>query len=283
MPRSCHTIIAFVILITVVNANDDTSTEKYLTEVETSLRRQYVECTGDLSVLPLKRILAWKERFDSLCQTQSYAYIRSQYAIHGDTGNPIAPCRFFTWYDSFLLASDHQAASMRAHQAESLYIFNDQLSNPASPYDYRKYHFGIGTKTLGVLVRADLHTEIVDSISSWRIASAPIAGQMLPLALLISPKNIYYGYAAQCDSWPVDSLDTRVRSDAASLAKALTSEFGAPDDSFLVGRNDLANNRLTILRRWQNGSCSAIVGICMHGYRYAAKIVVVDKKFITGD
>jgi hypothetical protein len=85
----------------------DTTNSAFFSRLEKQLQADYAFCTGDSARLPVKTLIVWKHRVDSLAGLPGYPAIAREYTK--ETGNsPVTdlPCRVIRWK----LAKDSLAA-----------------------------------------------------------------------------------------------------------------------------------------------------------------------------
>ncbi len=255
----------------------------FFSELEKNILQEYLLCTGD-SLPSRKALLKWKSNINFLTESQDYPALVKKYAK--ETGiNPIdaLPCEIINWSIQQLRGKNEAAEILEqskrqilSKRADSLYLHQQLSKNPAKPYQFENIPFGITKK--GFMLQTEQFRNLTDDQNSVIVDSIILGSLVLKAAFHFDRNGLLSQYELESACAPLDSLDPWVRPQADSMAAFMQRKIGSvADHSYRVGRFDITQGRLAILKLWNLPEASVYAGLATSNYRYYAKLIVKSK------
>ncbi len=284
-------IKSFIISLGVVSAalysqehTEEDTNSVFFSELEKNILQEYQLCTGD-SLPSRKTLLKWKSDINFLTESPDYPALLKKYAAEtGIHPADVRPCEIINW--SIKLLRDKNEASALLEQskknilskrADSLYLQHQLLKNPAKPYQFEKIPFGISKKGFLMLL-ADQNRHLTDKGNYIILDSIRLDTLLLTGAFHFDEKGSLSQYELESRSSSLDSLDPWIRPQANQLAAIMQQKIGTDaDHSYRVGRFDITQGRLAILKFWNLADAAVYTGLATSNYRYYAKLIVRSK------
>ncbi len=263
--------------------SQEASDSLFFSELEKNILRDYQLCTGD-SMPSRRTLLKWKSEISFITESQDYTALVKKYA--DETGiNPldVRPCQIINWSiqqlreknetEALLVQSKREILNKRA---DSLYLHQELSKKPARPYQFRNIPFGITKK--GFMLLTEKHWNLSNEGNSVFVDSILIGSLVLKAAFHFDKNGLLSQYELESASAPLDSLDSWVRPQADSIAAFMQRKIGtAADQSYRVGRFEITQGKLAILKLWNFPEASVYAGLATNNYRYYAKLIVKSK------
>jgi hypothetical protein len=287
---SKNTILALIFLfysIPVFAASDDVT--PFFDTLESSLRQQYIRCTGDSSEVSPMEIMLWKKKIQLFMENDSFPIVaKSFFSETGLSPEDIYLCELINWYQNRtsqrneyaeLLADDLQKREKR--KADSLKIIDACKSVSASPFDFGGIPFGLSKENFLLMLEWKSSAKYENRGKFIQCNNVTFGNQIVTAAFHFDKEGYYRMYEIECDGGPLDSINTAIRDEVKLLGEHMESTSGiAPDHTYRIGRFDITQGRLTVERMWYNESITAFVGIATFRYHYYGKAVVVANKIM---
>jgi hypothetical protein len=285
---SKNTILALIFLfysIPVFAASDDVT--PFFDTLESSLRQQYIRCTGDSSEVSPTEIMLWKKKIQLFMEKDSFPIVaKSFFAETGLSPEDIYLCELINWYQNRtsqrneyaeLLADDLQKREKR--KADSLKIIEMCKSVQASPFDFEGIPFGLSKENFLLMLEWKIPVKYENRGKFIQCSSVPFGNLIVTIAFDFDKDGCYRMYEIECSGGPLDSINSAIRNEVKLLGEHIESTSGiAPDHTYRVGRFDITQGRLTVERMWCSKPITAFVGIATYQYHYYGKAVVVANK-----
>jgi hypothetical protein len=259
-------------------------TGPFFDTLELSLRHQYVYCTGDSSYRNRSEILVWKRKLDIFSESDSFkTIIKKFFTETGLSPSGVHICDIVKWYQSHsdgnretvrLLENDLKKREKR--KVDSLLVDSICAHAVSSAFDFDGIPFGISRKLFKVMMEWKYPQRYEDDGKIIQCKNVEIDNITGTAAFHFDKDGVYRMYELECSGGPLDSLNTKVRHEVASLGSMLEGKSGiAPDHIYRIGRFDITQGRLTVERLWKQFPVSAYVGIATYRYHYYGKAVVL--------
>lgn len=281
-----HKIRFFIIFLSATFStifSQENSGSLFFSELEKNILKEYQLCTGD-SLPTRKALLKWKSDINFLTESQDYPAIVKKYA--DETGmDPldVRPCQIINWSIQRLREKNEAAVLLEqskrqilSKRVDSLYLHQELSKNPAKSYQFRNIPFGITKK--GFMFLADQFRNLTDEGNSVIVDSILLGSLVLKGAFHFDRNGLLNQYELESANAPLDSLDPWVRPQADSMAIVMQRKIGSDaDHSYRVGRFDITQGRLAILKLWNLPEATVYAGLATSNYRYYAKLIVKSK------
>lgn len=259
------------------------SEETFFDNIELSIRNEYIQCTGDSSPQPIHTILKWKNSIDSLTSLPQYAKLFKSYCK--ETGiNPVdvRACDILEWQKRKLREKAETENLIHEHirrteqkKSDSAFAEREISGISRSVFDYHDIPFGVSKKAFRYLAERSGLTSLYDRGHYIESDSVPLGNFFYKGAFHFDTSGKYSKYELESESFPLDSLDKKVRFIAEDLIADFRIKSGnTPDHLYGVGRFDIVSGRLSILAVWRTENISAYIGLATYKYRYYAKAII---------
>jgi hypothetical protein len=268
-------------------ASDDIT--PFFDTLESSLRQQYIRCTGDSSEASSTEIMIWKKKLQLFMENDSFPLVaKSFFSETGLSPEDVYLCELINWYqnrtsqrDEFaeVLADDLQKREKR--KADSLKIINICKSVSASPFDFEGIPFGLSKENFLLMLEWKSFVKYESRGKFIQCSDVPFGNQIVTAAFNFDKDGYYRMYEIECNGGPLDSINTVIRNEVKLLGEHMESISGkSPDHIYRIGRFDITQGRLTVERMWSSDPVTAFAGIATYKYHYYGKAVVVANKII---
>lgn len=276
----------FIIFLSAIFSNlfsQEDSDSLFFSELEKKILQEYQFCTGD-SLPSRKALLKWKSDISFITESQEYPELVKMYA--NETGlDPldVHPCHIINWPIQRLRDRKEAAALLEqskitilSKKADSLYLHQDLSKNAAKSYQFGNIPFGITKK--GFMLLADQFRNLTEEGNSVIVDSVLLGSLILKGAFHFDRNGLLIQYELESETAPLDSLDSWIRPQADSMAAFMERKIGRTADHFYrVGRFDITQGRLAILKLWDFPEATVYSGLATSNYRYYAKLIVKSK------
>jgi hypothetical protein len=163
--------------------------------------------------------------------------------------------------------------------ADSLALEKVVAALPRIPCSIAGIPFGVSRQNFLRLAGRAAFAMLSDEGDFLWCSEAPFGGRKFSGAFYFDSLDRFCKYELEGAMHGVDSLDDAVRSDADHLGRQFQSMIGAPPHrTNRVGRHDIAEGELALVKAWSSPTWSVSVGLCRQEYKYYAKAVVERKK-----
>ncbi len=283
MNRTIRFFIIFLSAIFSTIFSEDDSDSLFFSELEKKLLQEYRLCTGD-SLPSRKALLKWKADINALIESQEYSELVKSYA--NETGlDPldVLPCQIRNWHIQKLREKKETAELLEQSKkeiirkrADSLYLHQELSKKPARSYQFGNIPLGITKK--GFMLLANQFRNLNDEGNSVILDSILFGSLVLKGAFHFDRNGLLDQYELESETVPLDSLDSRARPQADSMAVIMQRKIGrTADHSYRVGRFDITQGRLAVLKLWTFPEATVYTGLATSNYRYYAKLIVKSK------
>lgn len=278
--------IRFFIILSAIFFNlfsQENSDSQFFSELEKKLLQEYRLCTGD-SLPSRKALLKWKSDISFVTESKEYPELVKMYA--NETGlDPlyVHPCHIINWPIQRLREKKEAAALLEQSKntilrkkADSLYLHQELSKNTAKSYQFDNIPFGITKK--GFMILADQFRNLTEEGNSVIVDSILLGSLILKGAFHFDRNGLLIQYELESETSPLDSLDLWIRPQADSIAAFMERKIGRTADHYYrVGRFDITQGRLAILKLWNFPEATVYAGLATSNYRYYAKLIVKSK------
>jgi hypothetical protein len=265
-------------------ANDVTP---FFDTLESSLRQQYIRCSGDSSEVSSTEIRIWKKKLQLFMENDSFPIVaKNFFSETGLSPGDVYLCELINWYQNRtlqrneyaeLLADDLQIRQKR--KDDSLEIVKICKQVQVSPFDFEGIPFGISKENFLKMLEWKTGLQSENRGKFVQCTNIPYGNMMVSAAFHFDKKGIYRMYEIECSGGSLDSINTSVRNEVKLLGEHIENKSGtAPDHIYRIGRFDITQGRLTVERMWNRDPVSTFVGIATYRYHYYGKAVVVANK-----
>lgn len=257
--------------------------------LESSLRQQYIRCTGDSSEVSSTEIRLWEKKLQLFMENDSFPMVaKSFFSETGLSPENVYLCELINWYqnrtsqrDEFaeVLADDLQKREKR--KADSLKIVEICKHSQVSPFDFKGIPFGLSKENFLMMLEWKLPLKYENRGKFIQCSDVPFGNLIVSAAFDFDKDGHYRMYEIECDGGPLDSINTVIRNEVKLLGEHMESTSGmAPDHIYRIGRFDITQGRLTVERLWNSDPVTAFVGIATYKYHYYGKTVVVANRIM---
>lgn len=266
---------------------ENTSEKNILDNMELSIRNRYKACTRDSSFRSLNSLLSWKYSIDSLTGLPEYPNMLKKYQEEtGVNPNNITPCDIKDWHERNIKEKAETDSVIQKHveltkqKKEKMALIQKSISDhKRSSLDFLEIPFGITKNTFHFLVKQTNLVISQETESYAALDSIFLGNYSYSCAFHFNADNNYYKYELESESFPLDSLDKRIRLMADNLIFYFRQKTGKPPDhSYRVGRFDIVSGRLSALAMWRIDDTFVYIGLASHKYNYYAKAIVWKEK-----
>ncbi len=257
--------------------------------LESSLRKQYIRCTGDSSEVSSTEIRIWKKKLQLFMENDSFPMVaKSFFSETGLSPGDVYLCELINWYQNRasrrneyaeLLADDLQKREKR--KADSLKIIEICKSAHVSPFDFEGIPFGLSKENFLLLLEWKSTMKFENLGKCIQCSNVHFGNQNVAVAFHFDKDGHYRMYEIECKGGPLDSINSSVRKEVALLGEEVEKRSGiAPDHIYRIGRFDITQGRLAVERMWNEDPVSAFVGFATYRYHYYGKVVVVANRIM---
>jgi hypothetical protein len=257
----------------------------FFTKIEDQLINDYRLCTGDTAAPRIKDLLKWKSDITSITESELYPSLLKKFTREtGLLPTQVRPCEVIAWQINQQQQNNDAETTYKNHEKlaaqqrdDSLYVIAQYKDKIYRPLDLVTIPFGV-TKRCFHLVAKKRGLIFSDEGTYITCDSIMINGLQMKAAFFLDKNGLYYKYELETESAPLDSLDWWIRPLATVLADHFQEKTGAiPDHSYRIGRFDIVQNKLSILKMWNTDDISIYVGLAYYKYRYYAKAIVSSR------
>ncbi|MDO5576035.1 MAG: hypothetical protein Q4F84_03070 [Fibrobacter sp.] len=283
-------LLTFLFLLLIYkdsSCNENSFGKDVLDNMELSIRSRYKTCTRDSSFQTLNSLLSWKYSIDSLTGLPEYPDMLRKYQEETRV-NPdsITPCDIKNWQERNLKEKAETDSVIQKHvdlskkKKKNMALIQKSISDhKRSSLDFLEIPFGITKNTFHFLVK---QTDLIIGHETEQYAALDsifLGNYSYSCAFHFDADSNYYKYELESESFPLDSLDKKVRLIADNLIFYFRQKSGKPPDhSYRVGRFDIVSGRLSALAMWRINDTFVYIGLASHKYNYYAKAIVWKEK-----
>jgi hypothetical protein len=270
----CATIIFRAMAI------DESKQATFFDSVEVRYRQEYKACTGDMSFVPARDLIQWKEEMNALAVSKEYLALLKEYR-KVDSNENILPCKVLAWNakrkEMQTAREDTLGRDLLARE-EYENAVNEAKTCAKSAYDIPGLPFGITKRSFLLIFKNTFPVEFNDQGQYIYVNDLMWGGRTFLTAFYFDKKTgLFNKYEIETPSVPANRLNSVVRPDADSLVHALAVRFGEPVRRFSIGFFDIKSGVLCPYKTWDSPGFDIFVGLSMNKYRYYAKAVVAAK------
>jgi hypothetical protein len=259
-----------------IMATDETRQTAFFDSVQAGYLREYQACTGDMSFVPSKDLLQWKEQMNALAVSKEYLDLLKEYRRVDTTGN-VLPCRVLAWNRKRkeLQALHEDTLSRDLLAREELESAENEAGDLAkSPYDLPGLPFGLSKKSLLLIFKNNMRVPFVDEGNYIYVNNMAWGSRTFLTAFYFDKTGLYFKYEIEGPSLTADRVNSTVRPDAEYLSHELAGRFGEPSRRYSIGFFDIKSGVLCPYKTWDAAGFDVYVGLSMNKYRYYAKAVI---------
>ncbi|HEX2959317.1 MAG TPA: hypothetical protein VHO70_20960 [Chitinispirillaceae bacterium] len=282
-----QTLLTILLLLCSIPLSTSATSEDltpFFDTLESSLRQQYIRCTGDSSEVQTTEIRLWKKKLQLFMENDSFPIVaKSFFSETGLSPEDVYLCELINWYQNRatqrgeyaqLLADDLKKREIR--KADSLKIVNIYKNAQTSPFDFNGIPFGLSKENFLLVLEWKTSMKYENRGKFIQCSDVPLGSLMVAVAFHFDKDGYYRMCEIECNGGTLDSINTAVRDEVTLLGKHIESTSGiAPDHTYRIGRFDITQGRLTVERLWSRYPISAFVGIATYRYHYYGKAVIV--------
>ncbi len=272
------------ILLSVSPCNEpltNSSDALFFKDIEKELRDKYKNCTGDCSDPPLKKIFLWKNELDSFSQSPEYNNILKNYCSSNKQIQNPSLCEILKWYKNKLISIRNNDSSTcelsklkKIQISDSLYTEKELSITRKTSCDFQNIPFGLSKRSVLTLALKNGMVSISDEnqFLKYENHTDPV---FTTVAFNFDKNERYYQYEIESISTSIDSLDSHIRLYAEKLAAHFQQKIGiTSQQSNYVGRFEIVQGKLSIVKMWTIKNITVYVGLSMFDNRYYAKAIV---------
>lgn len=265
-------------------ATDETRNKFFFDTLESSVRKAYVECTGDSFRSDINYIILWKNHLDEWTKSRDYQEAVIDYKKSVDSGKAITPCMLRAWKSRHKSVQDdleHGSVDAVLEISDSCESAAEFQKHPASPFDFAGIPFGISKDAFVYVFKKKFAGEIIDKGNILCVENMPFGGARTFLtAFYFGKKDMLCKYEIESGGMPADSLNKSVRPSAGYLGAALEQKLGPAKREYRVGFFDIKSRELSLVKKWESPGHSAYVGLSVDKFKYYAKAVIADLRLL---
>ncbi|MBN1309685.1 MAG: hypothetical protein JXA18_17320 [Chitinispirillaceae bacterium] len=269
-----------------LNGQSDSSKQRFFSDLEKTLRSDYLLCTGDSADRSLDELMRWRREIDSVIAGDDYPVIVRTFTE--ETGIPAAaarPCEIVRWMqrtarqirETAQFLSDERDSAIERHN-DSLYLLHELAGVKSAAYDLATIPFGLSQRSVRILMRRGNMAPPAGNEAVLICDSLLLGIMAFKAAFHFSKEKHYWCYELESSSCSLDSLDTWARPMMDYLAAEIEKRTSRPPDHiYRIGRFDIVPGRLSICKLWNFQSATAYVGLARAKNRFYAKTIVQSK------
>ena len=288
--RACKiiTFVGFCILPSVLFGQIDTTEgRQFFTDLEKTLRTDYLLCTGDSAARTLDELIEWRRSIDSIIAGAEYPVIVRKFTEEtGISAADARPCEIIRWMESVERQYDETSRflaverdNLLRRRNDSLYLLHELAGAQRAAYDLAAIPFGISRHSVVLLAQRGKLSPITGAKGTPVVCdSVPIGIMTFKAAFHFLKDDRYWCYDLESETCSIDSLDSWARPLMDYLAAHIeTSTSRPPDHIYRVGLFDIVPGRLSICKLWNFESATAYAGFARVKNRFYAKAIVQSK------
>ena len=279
-------IISFLSIPALAKSSlEEDSTAAFFKDLESTLREDYLHCTGDSIRKPLDTLVAWKRQVDSLAKSGDYSQLARQfYRETGIIPGSVLPCDILAWKKDHNFQKQEMARILEEQKKreaqdrdDSIFVVQELLKAVSDPCDFKGIPFGVPKRCLRLMgIKSGM--KLIDEGDHFTCNSINIGTFVTNAAFYLDKDGNYCRYELESTTGSLDSLDCCVRPRADSLAAFIEKKTGkSPMHIYRIGRFDIVQGNLAIYKMWNLQKTSVYIGLATYKYRYYAKAMVSAK------
>ncbi|MBN2036351.1 MAG: hypothetical protein JW768_06375 [Chitinispirillaceae bacterium] len=263
----------------------DTTHDAFYRQLEQELRSDYLACTDDSSRLPVKALIRWKHRMDSIATLPGFAAVVKAYEQEtGASAGKSRSCKIVMWKlakDSGAAAADHveqkQKKGREEAEEESLAVLKELKALADNPRFLGAIPFGASKRAFFWLAAHAGFGKFEDQGSYITCDFVPLCGKYWLGAFYFDRLGLCR-FELEGAPRRSDSLDLFVRPEVEHLASCFEKKTGnRPHQTNRVNRDEIVERKLSIVHAWSHRDWSVALGLSRYDYRYYSKAVVTNR------
>jgi hypothetical protein len=275
--------IAFASNFFLCLGTDETKEKSFFDTLQTSFRKEYIECTDDSFPVDIKNVILWKNQMDEWKKSREYADALADYRKSVDNMGAISPCKLRVWKNNLKSLQDdheHGIVNVALEKNDSLDAAEELKAHPASKFDFADIPFGISKNAFVYLLKKKFPVEIINKGDLLCVENLSWDKRFFLTAFYFGKKDMLCKYEIESAALPADSLNKSVRPAARFLGTMLERKLGEARHEYRVGFFDIKSKELSPLMTWDFPTHTAYIGLSVYKFKYYAKAVIADAKLL---
>lgn len=259
--------------------------DTFFTDLQSELKKSFIECTGDTSVPELKYLLEWKNRIHLQTETEEYKKILKEYMIITGELEDIVPCHVLNWHKSrvkFLKDNEKRSTEKVLEDSDrivdSIRYVRELKINPRSNYDFKNIPFGFTKKSFIKLYQKEYGATLEDYDTVLVSEHFLIKGTPFILRFYFHKDKRYYKYEIESYGQSGNDLNDKVRPSANMLKDQLELKTGSANITNRIGFFDIKKNKPSLYTLWSTEKYKAAIYYAIKNERYYTILKVMKKK-----
>ncbi|MDG5814923.1 hypothetical protein QA601_07535 [Chitinispirillales bacterium ANBcel5] len=275
--------VRFILFVVTVQASILFALEpEFFDSLEVRLRNDYRICTGNRSNPSTHYLIRWKREIDELLSsTDSDSLQKAYLRMTNRDPHDVRPCEIAVWYKEQLTQEQQLQVSLEEivrskelAEADSVSVTHELSSLQNRPADFFAMPAGITPQSFKWLFKRNTDRELTENNSSYVADSIYIQNRPFTATFYFDEHDRYFKYELVSPLAPADSLDLRVRQDAAILENHFKGKLELSPEVFRVGFFDIKEGKGATYRSWQNEAFSITIQLSTANNLYYTKAVV---------
>ncbi len=254
----------------------------FFDSLEQRMRDDYHLCTENSKDTSLKTIIQWKHSTDSIIDSESYDTIFSHFIkATGLDPAEIRPCEPIVWYQREIDQMKDTEKIMNeirkeksAAKRDSLAVMEELSGLETSPVDFKGIPANTSRRSFMWLITRTPHASLEDRGLFFQVDSIAIGEGYFRGTFYFNRNGQYNMYKLESYHLPADSVNTKVRTDAALLSAYFEEKIGRAPETHNVGFLEIKQDNPSPYRSWPDVTPGVTVKLATHNHNYYAKCVI---------